>query len=71
MKALILALLTAPGCASHNPCITLAQYRGSECAVSQLKCSDDVADGYFDCLCPDGTRWSWKVDATWKKRAER
>lgn len=71
MRAALLGGVLLAGCASKNPCITLAQYRGEECAVSQLKCSDDVSDGYFDCVCPDGTKWTWKVAASWSKRSAR
>ena len=71
MKAALLLLPLLAGCASKNPCITLAQYRGEECAVSQLKCSEDVSDGYFDCVCPDGTKWTWRATPNWKKRAQQ
>ena len=72
MPASLLALLLLTGCASHNPCYSLSPpHDKGECAVSELNCSEDVSDGWFDCKCPNGEKWSWRVAPTWKKRVSK
>lgn len=71
--AAILGLLLLAGCAGkHSPCLALTPpHDAGECAVSELDCSQDVSDGWFDCTCPDGSKWSWRVVPHWQKRVAK
>lgn len=64
----ILMLLSLSSCAPKTSQLFIAP---CPCAASQLRCSPDVEDGFFDCICPDGTKWQWKINQSWLKKAQR